>query len=274
MSNFTTDSNSESDLEAELAGRRRRKLALWAGGGAALVAVAAAVIIIIPDPSVRDAVKAKVDQTLGSYECSRLSSTVSNSLEVTVNGYVRSADDLRRLKSEIQAVERVSKATFAVTEVMYPHCEVAALDGKFGPSDLAPPKLDLDPPSTSIALEKLVKFTLESPPRDGFVLVDYYDRLGKVFHLIPGPAQPDNFRKADSKSLIGEEKAGGRVYKIIPPLGQQLVSVIHTPTRLELGARPEEEDARTYLSALNSALTPDVRKTATITIKVFDIVER
>jgi len=275
MSNVTTDLNSESDLEAELASRRRRKLTLWAGGGVALLGVAAVVIYIInilwPDPA---AIKAKVDEKLGSYGCASLSSTVSPSREVTVKGHVGSADDLKRLKSEIEAVAGVGKATLEVAAAMYPHCEVAALPATFGPSDLAPPKLDLDPPSASIALEQFVKFTLESPPRDGFVLVDYYDRLGKVFHLLPGPAQPDNFRKAGTKTSIGEAKAGGRVYKIIRPLGQQLVSVIHTPARLDLGARPEEEDARTYLSALNSALTPDTRKTATITLRVFDIVER
>src|SRR3546814_19835684 len=72
---------------------------------------------------------------------------------------------------------------------------------------------------------------------------------GQVVHLYPNPGEPDSGRvlRGGERFNVGES---ARTWSVGPPFGQELITVISSPTPLSQGERPEYEEARVYLPAL------------------------
>jgi len=264
------------DDEAALRRSKRNRMLAYAGGGAAILAAAGGAIAVILNmgPSDKE-VLAQVNAVAGKYECAQLAVEIGPSRGVRVAGFVRSADDLKRLNEEVRAVKGVGSVEIAATEVIYPHCAVAILFG--GLPAVAPeaaPKLDLQPSGEKVAVGSLMKLNLRNAPSDGYLYVDFYDRLGNVFHILPSPTAQNNRFPANAQMVIGEEKPGGRVYKVTEPLGQQVVTVIASREPLSIGTRPEMEEAKGYLAALEAALKASKPDTVASSLKTLDIVAK
>src|SRR3546814_5440218 len=88
---------------------------------------------------------------------------------------------------------------------------------------------------------------------DGYLYVDYYTVEGQVVHLYPNPGEPDSGRvlRGGERFNVGES---ARTWSVGPPFGQELITVISSPTPLYQGERPEFEEARVYLPALRGLL--------------------
>lgn len=268
-------SGPDHDEDAARRARTRRTLA-YAGGGVALLALAGGAIALVlsmdsaaPPTEVLNALNGVTSR----YECARLGVEMDDARNVRVSGFVRSADDLKRLNEEVRAVPGVGTVEVTATEVIYPHCAVAILFGSVPPvaADAAP-ALSVQSGGDRLTVGTLMKLDLRNAPFDGYVHVDFYDRLGKVFHLLPGPAEPNNRLMANATMVLGEEKPGGRVYQVTEPLGQQVITVVSSREPLLQGERPEMEDAKDYLAALEPALKAAKPDALATTIKTVDIV--
>src|SRR3546814_2293227 len=71
--------------------------------------------------------------------------------------------------------------------------------------------------------------------------------------LYPNPGGPDSGRvlRGGERFNVGES---ARTWSVGPPFGQELITVISSPTPLYQGERPEFEEARVYLPALRGPI--------------------
>jgi len=244
------------DDDTALNRSKRNRMLAYGGGAVGLLALAGGAIALVLNMGPSDAeVLAQINAVTGKYECAQLGIEMGPSRSVRLSGFVRSAEDLARLGGELRAIKGVGPVEIAATEVIYPHCAVAILfSGLPAVAPEAGPKLDLQPAGDTITVGSLMKLNVRNAPFDGYLYVDFYDRQQKVFHLVPGPAVQNNRLPANAAMVLGEEKPGGRVYKTVEPLGQQVIMATVSREPLALGNRPEMEDAKGYLAALEPLL--------------------
>lgn len=268
-----THFSAEND-EAQANTQKGRRIAMIAGGGAVLLAAAGGLIALIlankPDPA---KLQQAAQMNAAKYECARVVAQADDKGNISLQGHVRDKEDIKKLESETKAIQGVGAVSMQVTEVIYPHCAVAImLDKLLVETQERAPKLALATPGTTAAVGALFKLNLTNAARDGYVYVDFYDRLGNVFHLIPGPATLNNLVAANTTVMIGDEKPGGRIYKVAEPLGQQVVTAVVAKAPLFTAARPERESAADYLKALEQPLKAPATDLG-VTLFTFDIVK-
>jgi type IV/VI secretion system ImpK/VasF family protein len=92
---------------------------------------------------------------------------------------------------------------------------------------------------------------------DSYVYVDYYSTDKTVGHLFPNEKETSN-RLGPNRSYTVGQLNGPRPWLILPPFGQDLVTVIASKAPLFLRPRPAAEPASTYLKDLREALPRDV----------------
>ena len=211
-------------------------------------------ILLNPKPSIL----APVQKELAAFPCSALEASVDEGEgSVKVTGYVSRADDIPAVKQRVLAVQGVKSADVQVGQRIWPHCEVVEIlkaykarndDGQYG--------LTVTPftghSERFIEGEKItVKVT--EPNYEGYLYVDYYTVTGDVAHIFPHPQETESGRTFGSSEqlTIGEE---GRGWVVCPPLGQELITVISSPTPLYTEALVESESAKDYLPKLRQML--------------------
>ena len=211
-------------------------------------------ILLNPKPSIL----APVQKELAAFPCSALQASVDEGEgSVKVTGYVSRADDIPAVKQRVLAVQGVKSADVQVGQRIWPHCEVVEIlkaykarndDGQYG--------LTVTPftghSERFIEGEKItVKVT--EPNYEGYLYVDYYTVTGDVAHIFPHPQETESGRTFGSSEqlTIGEE---GRGWVVCPPLGQELITVISSPTPLYTEALVESESAKDYLPKLRQML--------------------
>ncbi len=211
-------------------------------------------ILLNPKPSIL----VPVQKELAAFPCSALEARVDEGEgAVTVTGYVSRADDIAAVRQRVLAVQGVESADVQVVLRIWPHCEVVDIlkaykarndDGQYG--------LTVTPftghSDRFIEGEKItVKVT--EPNYEGYLYVDYYTVTGDVAHIFPHPQESESGRSFGNgeQLTIGEE---GRGWVVCPPLGQELITVISSPTPLYNDALPEAEAAKDYLPKLRQML--------------------
>ena len=211
-------------------------------------------ILLNPKPSIL----VPVQKELAAFPCAALEASVDEGKgAVTVTGYVSRADDIAAVKQRVLAVQGVESADVQVEHRIWPHCEVVDIlkaykarndDGQYG--------LTVTPftghSERFIEGEKItVKVT--EPNYEGYLYVDYYTVTGDVAHIFPHPQESESGRTfgGSEQLTIGEE---GRGWVVCPPLGQELITVISSPTPLYTDALPEAESAKDYLPKLRQML--------------------
>ena len=124
-------------------------------------------------------------------------------------------------------------------------CLTRLLLGRGGPRDLA---------QLARALKEGERLIVEvtAPDYDAFLYVELFDNQGNVIHMLPSPSHPDNEIPAGETVTLGEEP--GRVYPMRGEVGTYMILAAAAPSRLFPLDRGEVEDARGYLSDLQSSL--------------------
>ena len=211
-------------------------------------------LLLNPKPSIL----APVQKELAAFPCSALEASVDEGEgSVKVTGYVSRADDIAAVKQRVLGVQGVKSADVQVEHRIWPHCEVVDIlkaykarndDGQYG--------LTVTPftghSERFIEGEKItVKVT--EPNYEGYLYVDYYTVTGDVAHIFPHPQESESGRTfgGSEQLTIGEE---GRGWVVCPPLGQELITVISSPTPLYTEALVESEPAKDYLPKLRRML--------------------
>ena len=205
-------------------------------------------------PTVADLVEGQ----LQTYTCAELYGVVGKDGDTTVTGFVSRPEDITRVQSDIAAIKGVKLPNVDVKVRIWPHCEVVALlkpfkarndDGRHG--------LQVTPTtghSDRFTEGERVTVKLLQANYDGYLYVDYYTVDGSVIHLYPNKREPESGRliRSAEQFNVGEKIPEG--WLVGPPFGQELITVVSSPTPLYAAERAEYEPASTYLPRLRELL--------------------
>lgn len=213
---------------------------------------------LTPAPQRGPNVQQLVDAQLRNYACSELSASVDTEGAVTVSGFVSKPAEIEQVRRDIAAIDGVESGQYDIRVRIWPHCEVIALLKPYSERNINQ-NMGLQVTPTTGHSDRFIEgeriiVKLQQANYDGYLYVDYYTVEGQVAHLYPNALEPNSSRRlrAGEQFNVGE---AGRSWTIGPPFGQELITVIASPTPLFDALRPEiEPDARTYLSLLRARL--------------------
>lgn len=224
---------------------------------ALLIPIAYLVYILVAAP--KPTILVPVQTALAAFPCSDLAvSADEDEGTVKVDGYVSRADDIAAVRQRVNAVEGVKSSEVNVQLRIWPHCEVVDLlktykarndDGGYG--------LHVTPSTGHsdrfIEGEKIV-VRLQQANYDGYLYVDYYTVNGSVAHIYPNAGEPDSGRLVQSGEQFEVGASPSKTWTVCPPLGQELITVIASPTPLYPQELEEIQAAQDYLPQLKQML--------------------
>ncbi|MDO5610769.1 MAG: DotU family type IV/VI secretion system protein [Pseudomonadota bacterium] len=213
-------------------------------------------LIAAPKPSA-GSIQTLVDQQLGAFPCSELLAEVDDKGITKVRGYVSRPDDVAAVKQKVSAVEGVREPTYDLQLRIWPHCEVVQILAAYTARNTdAGYGLKVMPTSGHsdrfIDGEKVI-VNLQQANYDGYVYVDYYSVDGGVAHIWPNAREHDSGRliTRGEQVVVGDTPEG---WVVGPPFGQELITVIASPTPLYPEPLTEIETAEEYLPKLRQML--------------------
>lgn len=233
------------------------------GAGVALLLPLAYLVwfFLSPERVAGPSVQQLVDQALGGYNCADLAATVGHDGATAVTGYVSRPVDLERLRGDIGAISGVKSANYQVKVLIWPHCEVVKLLTPYRQRNLdRHDGLAVTPTnghSDRFVKDEQVVVKLTQANHDGYLYVDYYTVEGEVIHLFPNKREPNSGQivPAGQQIDVGQSGVqGGGWITVEPPFGQELMTVVASPTPLYTGYRPDSEPAKDYLPLLKQAI--------------------
>jgi type IV/VI secretion system ImpK/VasF family protein len=213
-------------------------------------------LLAAPKPNIR----VPVEQVLAAFPCSdlKIDSMDEDAGSVVVSGYVSRADDLPAVQQRIEAVQGVKEAKANVQLRIWPHCEVVKLlepykarnaDAGFG--------LAITPStghSDRFIEGENVIVKLRQAGYEGYLYVDYFTVNGDVAHIYPNQGEPNSGRVLGAGEEFEVGATSRRTWTVCPPFGQELITVIASPTPLFQAAQEEIQAAQDYLPLLKRTL--------------------
>ena len=238
---------------------------------ALLIPIGYLIYILIAQP--KPTIEAPVQQALAAFPCSDLTARVDEGKgTVKINGYVSRADDITGVKQRISALEGVKAADVQVQLRIWPHCEVVKILEPFESRNKDSGYGLTVTPSTGhsdrfIEGEK-VTIKVTQANYDGYLYVDYYFVDGNMAHIFPHPNEPESGRlvKAGETLVIGNTPEG---WEVSAPFGQELITVISSPTPLYEGPLPTFDKAEDYLPKLRQMLDANRGNTKLVATYLF-----
>ena len=238
---------------------------------ALLIPIGYLIYILIAQP--KPTIEAPVQQALAAFPCSDLTASVDEGKgTVKIGGYVSRADDITGVKQRISALEGVKTADVQVQLRIWPHCEVVKILEPFESRNKDSGYGLTVTPSTGhsdrfIEGEK-VTIKVTQANYDGYLYVDYYFVDGNMAHIFPHPNEPESGRlvKAGETLVIGNTPEG---WEVSAPFGQELITVISSPTPLYDRPLPTFDKAEDYLPKLRQMLDANRGNTKLVATYLF-----
>lgn len=224
---------------------------------ALLIPIGYLIYILIAQP--KPTIEAPVQQALAAFPCSDLTASVDEDKgTVKINGYVSRADDITGVKQRIASLEGVKTADVQVQLRIWPHCEVvkilAAYKARNSDSGYG---LTITPStghSDRFIENENVIVKLQQANYDGYLYVDYYTVNGAVAHMYPNTGEPESGRVIRAIEQFEVGATPTKTWTVSPPFGQELITVIASPTPLYTDALEEIQTAEDYLPKLRQML--------------------
>lgn len=199
-----------------------------------------------------------VDQEIAGYTCADLTGTVDKNGLTAVSGYVSKSTDVERLRNAIGAIHGVKIPSYQVKVLIWPHCEVVKMLSAYRQRNLDRRDGLAVTPTTGhndrFVKDEQVIVKLIQANHDSYLFVDYYTVEGEVFHLFPNPSEPLSGQLIHASQEIDVGRSVGGSIHIDAPYGQELITVVSSPTPLYSGMRPLIEPAKDYLPILKQAI--------------------
>lgn len=212
------------------------------------------ILLAAPKPSIL----APVQKELASFPCSDLQvSADEDKGTVNVDGYVSRADDIAGVKQRIDGVEGVKSSAVNVQLRIWPHCEVVKLLSRYkARNDDSGYGLTVTPStghSDRFLEGERVIVNLQNANYDGYVYVDYWFVDGNMAHIYPHRNEPESGRLIQSgeRFMVGDTEEG---WVVSAPFGQELITVITSPTPLYDSELEPVQKAEDYLPKLKQML--------------------
>lgn len=238
---------------------------------ALLIPIGYLIYILIAQP--KPTIEGPVQQALAAFPCSDLTASVDEGKgTVKINGYVSRADDITGVKQRISALEGVKTADVQVQLRIWPHCEVVKILEPYQARNKDSGYGLTVTPSTGhsdrfIEGEK-VTIKVTQANYDGYLYVDYYFVDGNMAHIFPHPNEPESGRlvKAGETLVIGNTPEG---WEVSAPFGQELITVISSPTPLYDRPLSTFDKAEDYLPKLRQMLDANRGNTKLVATYLF-----
>ncbi len=212
-----------------------------------------------PDPVF---MREEIAKVIAQFQCSGLSATLNDNLDVVVTGFVSDETDLGRLVIGLSAVPGVEQVFEAVSIRPWPYCAaINVLDTQAGLEPGVPGKPAIRPNNADLVYyegDNLVVRATATQMYDGYLYVDLIDKEGNVYHLFPSNRRSDNKVFAGQEITVGGGPAGHPADVVLPigqPFGTDMIVAMSSPVPLYAEARPFQEPASEFLQTLSSALT-------------------
>ena len=222
-----------------------------------LIPIAYLIYILVAAP--KPTILVPVQTALASFPCSDLAvSADEDKGTVKVDGYVSRADDIAAVKQRVDGVEGVKSSTVNVQLRIWPHCEVVKILAQYKARNSDSGYGLSITPSTGHSDRFLenenVIVKLQQANYDGYLYVDYYTVNGAVAHMYPNDGEPDSGRLIQSAEQFEVGATPSKTWTVSAPFGQELITVIASPTPLYAEALPEIQTAEEYLPRLRQML--------------------
>jgi type IV/VI secretion system ImpK/VasF family protein len=224
------------------------------------------VIPVPPAPPLPSLTEAEIRRQLGEQPCARIDIGLVGST-VNLGGRVASDEQGASIQAIVQRISGVSQVHETLQIIPRPFCEVLDVLEPFRQRSQVQ---GFDLP---MILNKAGSFpTYEAGDNllidmttpwafDSYVYVDYYTVDGHVAHLLPNPVEVRHDFAPNSHYTVGKPGAAQRLeWKIQPPFGLELVSIIASKTPLFSSPRYDPEATDTYLTELRRVLPKDAAR--------------
>jgi type IV/VI secretion system ImpK/VasF family protein len=220
-------------------------------------------------PSLATEVQQWLDSQPDLLQCSKVSlEAVAPTGSVQLGGRVASEPQRAALLHGVRSLRGVTQVTDSLQLIPRPFCEVVELLEPFMPRGQTPGvALRLNKEGTYpvyYAQENLV-LEVQTPPQfAGYVYVDYFTTDQAVWHMFPDPREPQHRKQPGSILTVGEV-SGPAPWRIAPPFGLELVTVVTSQTPLFAQPRSGNEPAAAFLHGLRQALTQSTTADVAVT---------
>lgn len=199
------------------------------------------------------AVQTQIEARLREVACARIEGRIGANRVVQLRGFAGSASDLAKLRSDLLALPGVRKVEGNVTLYPWPQCEVflnfadalkdrrglaASLRGASGRTFMAGDSLSIQ---------------VVTPSYPSYLYVTYLQTSGDAANLYwPQGRFPRAF-PPKSKVTFGGGVGGEPIYRITPPLGDEIIIVVASASPLFQDELPETATDRDYLTSFRKA---------------------
>jgi hypothetical protein len=199
------------------------------------------------------AVQAQIETRLREMACARIEGRISGNRVVQLRGFAGSANDLAKLRTDLLALPGVRRVEAKVTLYPWPQCEVFlnfadALKDRRGLAATlrgASGRTFIEGDSLSIQVV--------TPSYPSYLYVTYLQASGEAANLYwPQGRFPKAF-PPKSKVTFGGGAGGEPVYRIAPPLGDEIIIVVASASPLFQDEPPETATDREYLTSFRKS---------------------
>jgi serine/threonine protein kinase len=197
---------------------------------------------------------AELKTRLASFKCARLDAQLDGGT-VIVRGHVADDADLRRIRTELAAVNGVRQVEqLGVRVIPRPYCEVVSALGAHAAPESSALRIGIKGGGRAAIEGNQLVVELTGADFPGYVYADLYDPKGNVAHLLPNAKEKKNRLESKQRIVLGDNPMFGMQWEVVPPLGNHLLVVMASASTLFQHDRKDLEDSATYLRAVGEAL--------------------
>ena len=209
-------------------------------------------VVVIP-PVVIPASKADIVARAQRVACSRIESTFAADRIVHLSGFAGSAEDIAKLRSDLQSLPGVRGVEGDVALHPWPQCEVyLSFEQAMGiHKGLGVHLLGASGQAFKDGDSMSIEVTMPDYP--SYVYVTYLQTNGDAVHLEWPNGRFPKQRPANSKLTFGGGKNGEPVYRVGAPFGDEIVVAVASASPLFPEGMPEAAIDREYLTAFRRA---------------------
>jgi hypothetical protein len=199
------------------------------------------------------AVQAQVTARLREVRCARLESTLGADRVVRLQGFAGSADDLAKLEADLRDMPGVRRVDANVTLYPWPQCEVFLnfADALKAPRGLAASFAGA--PTRVLTEGDSLTVQVRTPSFPSYLYVTYLQANGDAVHLAWPQGRFPKAMRPNTEVTFGGGAGGEPVYRITPPVGDEIVVVVASASPLFQDEPPETTIDRDYLTAFRKA---------------------
>lgn len=208
-------------------------------------------------------IEPQIQTALKELSCAKLNFNLGPNGKIDLTGRVSQQTDIVRLQQRVTSIKGVSSVSMdKVAVLIWPFCEVVDLLDPHRDNEQQTAGLRIAPSgahTNQYTQGEYLVLDISAPGRDGYVYADYFTRDGYVVHMLPNDLDSKNSLSANHKLTLGDPQLPNkRNWKVQPPLGQEMVTIVSSVHPLFNQPRPETEPATVYVSAFKNAIANEV----------------